>query len=150
MWEFIYVGLYFNPHSHEGSDNISNLEVQSSSNFNPHSHEGSDYTLKKQYKGTEISIHTPTKGVTEDPHAFTKSFVISIHTPTKGVTAQYTDTECKIRYFNPHSHEGSDLLSSKKRHVSRISIHTPTKGVTNTLPTQTTKHSFQSTLPRRE
>ncbi len=42
LWEFIYVGLYFNPHSREGSDvNI--------------------YAL---YDSDIISIHTPAKGVT--------------------------------------------------------------------------------------
>ena len=34
----------------------------------------------------EISIHTPTKGVTEQRLIDSKQLRISIHTPTKGVT----------------------------------------------------------------
>ena len=99
---------------------------------------------------------------------------ISIHTPTKGVTGQYMDMESRIKYFNPHSHEGSDEYIAKKSDSSQgISIHTPTKGVTNPkgAPGRDQEnfnpHShegsdvdapadggmvkiFQSTLPRRE
>ena len=55
--------------------------------FNPHTHEGCDLTVIKNGKGLEVSIHTPTKGVTGacSSPALRKNDV-SIHTPTKGVT----------------------------------------------------------------
>ena len=36
------VHVYFNPHSHEGSDGTSFIPAFFAPNFNPHSHEGSD------------------------------------------------------------------------------------------------------------
>ena len=36
--------------------------------------------------------------------------------------------------FNPHSHEGSDVMTSPSFHVFFISIHTPMKGVTIIAP----------------
>ena len=58
--------------------------------------------------------------------------VISIHTPTKGATDSTNSSKHSPGYFNPHSHEGSDFLSSiKSESITMISIHTPTKGATN-------------------
>ena len=71
------------------------------------------------------------KGVTEDPHAFTKSFVISIHTPMKGVTMEDRWLSIVLADFNPHSHEGSDKIQLLTAKSLYISIHTPMKGVTS-------------------
>ena len=79
--------FYFNPHSHKGSDEGSRGKKIKSRNFNPHSHKGSDNTARARsslpcdfnphsHKGSDvswlliilckiISIHTPTKGVTQ-------------------------------------------------------------------------------------
>ena len=35
-------------------------------NFNPHSHKGSDVYMNADYINTGISIHTPTRGVTNN------------------------------------------------------------------------------------
>ena len=56
--------------------------------------------------------------------------VISIHTPTKGVTIPDDVEKTFWENFNPHSHEGSDLIYLRKSRKDLISIHTPTKGVT--------------------
>ena len=57
---------YFNPHSHEGSDWKQWMEWYCRLYFNPHSHEGSDDDKQWIRNLSEcISIHTPTKGVTE-------------------------------------------------------------------------------------
>ena len=99
-----------------------------------------------------ISIHTPTKGVTENPYMSNVELWISIHTPTKGVTLSCLRLSCitynfnphshegsdsrmqrsrrSLQYFNPHSHEGSDQRKSIFYFFTGISIHTPTKGVT--------------------
>ena len=79
--------INFNPHSHEGSDYRAGDDRCRCANFNPHSHEGSDALLTQERSYFhQISIHTPTKGVTcKDP----------------------SDVYVKFD-FNPHSHEGSD------------------------------------------
>ena len=75
----------------------------------------------------QVSIHTPTKGVTASVFWNYKDKAVSIHTPTKGVTrrgcAAYATTW--------------------------VSIHTPTKGVTADLAQDKEEDEFQSTHPRR-
>ena len=141
--------------------------------FNPHSHKGSDDSRSKFNPFLDISIHTPTRGVTRfelkeaigeifqstlpqgewryvkavcwslwnfnphshkgsDFHSLELSFfrIISIHTPTRGVT-RYCSFPPYRRYdFNPHSHKGSDLFHLHSPLFILISIHTPTRGVT--------------------
>ena len=104
--------MYFNPHSHEGSD------IQ-------RSQDSSYYSM--------ISIHTPTKGVTVYIDRCSDRCCISIHTPTKGVTLLLQVLLLLLYYFNPHSHEGSDGDSFAILLALIISIHTPTKGVTAIL-----------------
>ena len=100
--------------------------------FNPHSHEGSDLRIPlKSVCKLYISIHTPTKGVTNSPKGISAGETISIHTPTKGVTRSASVCSFIPSYFNPHSHEGSDLLACHCLWCGLISIHTPTKGVTH-------------------
>ena len=55
----------FNPHSHEGSDLTRSHQIQVVlMHFNPHSHEGSDFVKTVKNITNGISIHTPTKGAT--------------------------------------------------------------------------------------
>ena len=57
---------------------------------------------------------------------------------------------CHQSYFNPRSHEGSDVRNDGSIVLWDISIHAPTKGAT-TLGWQSEGGLlFQSTLPRRE
>ena len=76
----------FNPHSHEGSDATGEEDETNKKDFNPHSHEGSDDKLYLICNPSDISIHTPTKGVTLVVVRTGVVDGISIHTPTKGVT----------------------------------------------------------------
>ena len=91
LWILPDVFLDFNPHSHKGSDKVTFMLLPFRVNFNPHSHKGSDfqsfssfdfflYFNPHSHKGsdlecwrlqgyTDISIHTPTKGVTMIPQA---------------------------------------------------------------------------------
>ena len=55
----------FNPHTHEGCDNAYLTFALSVNSFNPHTHEGCDALLTKRVGSNGVSIHTPTKGVTE-------------------------------------------------------------------------------------
>ena len=98
----------FNPHTHEGCDFSPGCTIAQGEGFNPHTHEGCDQSCEITTPVVSVSIHTPTKGVTDwysNPHS---QRLVSIHTPTKGVT------------FRP--------VAPSLR--ARVSIHTPTKGVT--------------------
>ena len=55
---------------------------------------------------------------------------ISIHTPTRGVTLACAVLLSIPGYFNPHSHKGSDAENVYFVPIPNISIHTPTRGVT--------------------
>ena len=145
----------FNPHTHEGCDYAGNLFRCIFKSFNPHTHEGCDQsdwkltTHRTQFQSThprrvwpasrravsdnhQVSIHTPTKGVTEklDFNAVQYQFQsthprrvwpyhiphspypirVSIHTPTKGVTILTHSVNLLVYSFNPHTHEGCDRL----------------------------------------
>ena len=76
--------------------------------------------------------------------------IISIHTPTKGATDQISVVRPEDTNFNPHSHEGSDPSLIYFSFYLIISIHTPTKGATEANATNVALFLFQSTLPRRE
>ena len=54
------------------------------------------------------------------------------------------------RYFNPRSHEGSDFGKPIELAKRAISIHAPTKGATKNIAMLPMLQGFQSTLPRRE
>ena len=75
----------------------------------------------------QVSIHTPTQGVTLRKYVGDQLIQVSIHTPTQGVTAI-------TAYFT--------LTKS-------VSIHTPTQGVTIAGYCRDIDKGFQSTHPRR-
>ena len=167
------IWYYFNPHSHEGSDQLSPVSLQKHADFNPHSHEGSDFILSLHVFITVISIHTPTKGVTCFQIQREQSAQISIHTPTKGVTIKqyyfflpdpisiHTPTKGVTGFpyifytlsynFNPHSHEGSDVHKVPRWKMTRYfnphSHEGSDRGIRGLVAA---KILFQSTLPRRE
>ena len=77
--------------------------------FNPHTHAGCDLVEADILASNrEVSIHTPTQGVTNLPLSLLKVIDVSIHTPTQGVTKRL-------------------ML---KDNLFQVSIHTPTQGVT--------------------
>ena len=83
---------------------------------------------KYSYLRVLVSIHTPTKGVTNVNVVNNHFTHVSIHTPTKGVTG------------------GSFPIGINLP----VSIHTPTKGVTeDAAEIQLPMGVFQSTHPRR-
>ena len=120
--------------------------------FNPHTHEGCDLTERRRVHGESVSIHTPTKGVTQPIGSYrynlefqsthprrvwpvwgSRGFVlfrVSIHTPTKGVTLLTFARASTYFCFNPHTHEGCDMRLLLTTNTTTVSIHTPTKGVT--------------------
>ena len=95
--------------------------------FNPHTHAGCDISATFSLLLIDVSIHTPTQGVTAVFGVQWWWARVSIHTPTQGVTGS-----CRsIRY------------------VPIVSIHTPTQGVTKHSSKRIRKRKFQSTHPRR-
>ena len=124
---------YFNPRSHEGSDQACSQVRRHMTDFNPRSHEGSDIffyihlycTLQFQStlpRGerlgragtttpmTNISIHAPTRGATlYQPGTLDGALAISIHAPTRGATM---------------------TLPRISKVWNSISIHAPTRGAT--------------------
>ena len=121
--------IYFNPHSHKGSDSSKRPSGGTWGNFNPYSHKGSDIFDQLGGLSFKISIHTPTRGVTAIIVPLSFCADISIHTPTRGVTE--ATRRLGQFYF--------------------ISIHTPTRGVTYGAPGQERQEKkFQSTLPQGE
>ena len=76
----------FNPHTHAGCDN-GELDVDLVVfRFNPHTHAGCDIIKAFDRMIAEVSIHTPTQGVTEILETCKRLEGVSIHTPTQGVT----------------------------------------------------------------
>ena len=143
--------FYFNPHSHEGSDDTGkynhNVVLKFQSTLPRR-----ERLLVTEYKFARngISIHTPTKGATPNGSLSLLVTPISIHTPTKGATLLPDQTDqSKISIHTPT--KGATIKIRKKDAETRISIHTPTKGATSvTYLFYTYFCEFQSTLPRRE
>ena len=123
--------------------------------------------------GKTISIHAPTRGATLSCDLSTGSIPISIHAPTRGATmlagvysAEYVFQSTLPRgerhpafhqinnclsYFNPRSHEGSDLTAFPKfPSVTTFQSTLPRGERLNGLKTAVTTAIFQSTLPRGE
>ena len=72
--------------------------------FNPHSHMGSDKQHVSRCYIQEVSIHTPTWGVTLSLFPLPLFFSVSIHTPTWGVTqkAQIDGLKAQFQSTLPH------------------------------------------------
>ena len=62
-----------------------------------------------QYDLSDISIHTPARGVTFRLLATANDTHISIHTPARGVTMMGSKQSHTQTNFNPHSRKGSDV-----------------------------------------
>ena len=80
----------FNPHTHAGCDNTNRIGKVQGNSFNPHTHAGCDYKYDGITPTRQVSIHTPTQGVTFVWCASGCCHEVSIHTPTQGVTLLYT------------------------------------------------------------
>ncbi len=122
--------------------------------FNPRSREGSDVDILRGLCYDGISIHAPAKGATSLEEAGYNNYWISIHAPAKGATraadGSFVDicnfnprsregsdsisclTTFTNRHFNPRSREGSDCIRARYYKDGSISIHAPAKGATIT------------------
>ena len=98
--------------------------------FNPHTYMRCDIHHLCAKGTIDVSIHTPTWGVTTRPTSGTVSSVVSIHTPTWGVTVNLI-LQSPVATVSIHTPTwGVTSLSSTCHSKSAVSIHTPTWGVT--------------------
>ena len=106
----IYLVLpYFNPRSHEGSDDTDGHFVLGVTGFQSTLPRRERQWATFGFNGsTKISIHAPTKGATKNTERDTAYCEISIHAPTKGATSLLVSQVLSYHNFNPRSHEGSD------------------------------------------
>ena len=103
----------------------------------------------------KISIHAPTRGATCNLLRSLVSRIISIHAPTRGATLKCLHScllwiafqstlprgerptkgwgKDMFLYFNPRSHEGSDIVTKTTGADRPISIHAPTRGATRDI-----------------
>ena len=120
--------------------------------FNPHSHEGSDMCLSKSNNvSVHISIHTPTKGATDNTlshHHFLRNFNPHSH---EGSDRPETRNQYRNTNFNPHSHEGSDTTLQNSAE-SPMNFNPHSHEGSDVIESNDTSIAtvFQSTLPRRE
>ena len=117
----------FNPHTHAGCDCVMLISKCMLCSFNPHTHAGCDAQQAQVQRDWQVSIHTPTQGVTQMAAQFGIKAPVSIHTPTQGVTVRLSC--CSF--------------------IGLVSIHTPTQGVTLCSGSVLGNQWFQSTHPRR-
>ena len=120
--------------------------------FNPRSHERSDDKVAVVVTKVSISIHAPTRGATVTADNITFCDLYFNPRSHERSDKKAGGTACRIYYFNPRSHERSDGVSRNiGDSFSFISIHAPTRGATTPVPLSITAlNIFQSTLPREE
>ena len=97
--------------------------------FNPHTHEGSDWWAWRCSGLSAVSIHTPTKGVTNFKNMGFSEYMFQSTHPRRVWRWLSLGVSFRCR-FNPHTHEGCDWFLSIAYNELAVSIHTPTKGVT--------------------
>ena len=165
--------LYFNPRSHEGSDDNRTGDIKCLKISILAPTRGATRFICEQYAGLSISIHAPTRGATVFKIIKSVGYTIFQSTLPRGerpqpvkiyrLTGKFQSTLPRgerhfvlglfrvLVNFNPRSHEGSDTLTNSGEDAStNISIHAPTRGATCCRYSVKSCLGFQSTLPRGE
>ena len=119
----------FNPHTHAGCDKSGDLRYKDNGGFNPHTHAGCDLENFIADCTIEVSIHTPTQGVTLRVDYTGKLCCFNPHTHA-GCDMLSESLQSNRRCFNPHTHAGCDEPILLTERCEYVSIHTPTQGVT--------------------
>ena len=101
--------------------------------FNPRSHERSDNINFHFVYVIYISIHAPTRGATKQK-AHCHGAALFQSTLPREERRSFRLNYFRQRYFNPRSHERSDLCAGLSLYLcTRISIHAPTRGATKSV-----------------
>ena len=117
--------------------------------FNPHSHKGSDRKKVYRFMAITISIHTPTRGVTDNDTCIRCFRDISIHTPTRGVTERRYIDLWQLQFQSTLPQGEWRRTGRQSRKFILISIHTPTRGVTNYPASEWTSTTISIHTPTR-
>ena len=126
------------------------LLIKTPISFNPHSHEGSDNIFSVISVILVVSIHTPTRGATDYVHTDNNFTQVSIHTPTRGATIDCTFISPVVSVSIHTPTRGATRGRGYAYYYIGVSIHTPTRGATYSNDARGGYHTFQSTLPRGE
>ena len=121
------------------------LETVYTAGFNPHTYMRCDDGYKYYGRYVNVSIHTPTWGVTVISNSLNHLMRVSIHTPTWGVTWCVTEKGHTNTSFNPHTYMRCDIGANTVNKDYYVSIHTPTWGVTVGDNPFCSNRKFQST-----
>ena len=117
--------------------------------FNPRSHERSDpVTLFCDYQGGfQSTLPREERPRFDAVCQVSASFQSTLPREERQSSPRLS---CQSYYFNPRSHERSDVSLVVTSIESAISIHAPTRGATGVYCYSRPSHKFQSTLPREE
>ena len=99
--------------------------------FNPRSHERSDDDLRLYERLIQISIHAPTRGATRTQQERRTQMLLFQSTLPREERRQGRHHTGVADHFNPRSHERSDTESVHDTNNILISIHAPTRGATS-------------------
>ena len=126
------------------------VRFQSNNGFNPHTHAGCDAVNNFFELKSNVSIHTPTQGVTlRDKSKKSVSSCFNPHTHA-GCDITVDWVGCIWASFNPHTHAGCDRAKIPKRNASlRFQSTHPRRVWLRAGTTCIPSWSFQSTHPRR-
>ena len=97
--------LSFNPHTYMRCDRPFRCRNTSTLRFNPHTYMRCDDGYKYYGRYVNVSIHTPTWGVTAYQMCDDEILKVSIHTPTWGVTTWTSDIVSAALFQSTHLHE---------------------------------------------
>ena len=97
--------------------------------FNPRSHEGSDENERYYSLYIVISTHAPTRGATSRGYVFPPWSGFQPTLP-RGERPRFLSQLRRGKNFNPRSHEGSDNTLLGGGEAGKISTHAPTRGAT--------------------
>ena len=120
------------------------LETVYTAGFNPHTYMRCDYTKRMSAEAAQVSIHTPTWGVTRrrTSSKCSRRFQSThLHEVWPGEALDFM----VLNSFNPHTYMRCDSTTCSTNYTPRVSIHTPTWGVTLFISYLLLSTMFQST-----
>ena len=106
------------------------LSATGSLSFNPHTHEGCDVIFHLFILLLIMFQSTHPRRVWLAAGKYTLKQTEFQSTHPRRVWRFYWHANSVSLCFNPHTHEGCDIMLEQNRFNAEVSIHTPTKGVT--------------------
>ena len=124
--------LFQSTHLHEVWLWWGHLKKCNRNSFNPHTYMRCDLAPQQPDGNWNVSIHTPTWGVTCIWERFPVPGSVSIHTPTWGVTWNCVPHKYAVMGFNPHTYMRCDAcMYRRKIQICSFNPHTYMRCDTN-------------------